>query len=49
MKLREAVENEKKRFIKRLISMNFLKMADGRQLYELTLTELQETYEKLSN
>ncbi|WP_096201915.1 Fur-regulated basic protein FbpA [Bacillus sp. FJAT-45350] len=39
--LRYAVESEKDRIIQELISNGHTKLADGRQLYELTLSELE--------
>ncbi|WP_228485745.1 Fur-regulated basic protein FbpA [Thermaerobacillus caldiproteolyticus] len=40
--LRKAVERKRQRLIKKLIKAGVHKMQDGRQLYELTLTELQQ-------
>ncbi|MBO0962521.1 Fur-regulated basic protein FbpA [Neobacillus sp. MM2021_6] len=39
--LREAVEKRKSRIIRDLISVGYTKSEDGRQLYELSLTELE--------
>ncbi|QPA33436.1 Fur-regulated basic protein FbpA (plasmid) [Anoxybacillus caldiproteolyticus] len=40
--MRKAVERKRQRLIKKLIKAGVHKMQDGRQLYELTLTELQQ-------
>jgi Fur-regulated basic protein A len=40
--LREAVEDRKKLLISQLISIGTFEDLNGRQLYELTLTELEE-------
>jgi hypothetical protein len=40
--LREAVEKRKRRIIRDLINLGYIKHIDGRQLYELSLTELEE-------
>lgn len=42
--LRRAVETKKQELINQLISTGLTKMPDGRQLYELTLTELQDEF-----
>jgi hypothetical protein len=42
---REGQERLKDELINRLIKAGWTKLADGRQLYELTLTELKEEYE----
>jgi hypothetical protein len=42
--LREAVEKRKSFIIDRLIKSGYTKLEDGRQLYELTLTELEHIY-----
>lgn len=42
--LKKAVENRKNFIIKRLIASGTYKVSDGRQLYELTLTELERLY-----
>lgn len=42
--LREAVEKRKSRIIRDLISVGYTKCEDGRQLYELLLTELEELH-----
>jgi len=46
--LRETVEKRKSRIIRDLISVGYTKCEDGQQLYELSLTELEELhrYEK---
>lgn len=38
--LRQAYDKEKQRLIEELIKCGYTKLEDGRQLYELTLTEL---------
>lgn len=45
--LRTAVEEKRQELIGRLIALGITKMPDGRQLYELTLTELQEEFRKV--
>ncbi|WP_078430461.1 Fur-regulated basic protein FbpA [Alkalihalobacterium alkalinitrilicum] len=45
--LRRAVEAKKQELIAQLISTGVTKMSDGRQLYELTLTELQDEFRKV--
>lgn len=47
--LREAQERLKESLIERLIALGVTKMNDGRQLYELTLTELTNEYEHVKN
>ncbi|OOE05031.1 hypothetical protein BO219_06500 [Anoxybacillus kestanbolensis] len=42
--LREAIENVKDKRIEQLIQMGRVKMEDGRQLYELTISELEHEY-----
>ena len=42
--LREAVERRKSRIIRDLISVGYTKREDGRQLYELPLSELEHLY-----
>lgn len=42
--LKKAVDNRKNFIIKRLIASGTYKVLDGRQLYELTLTELERLY-----
>ncbi|MDF2859623.1 MAG: hypothetical protein K0Q87_5474 [Neobacillus sp.] len=42
--LRNAVEKRKTFIINRLIKFGFTKMNDGRQLYELPLTELERIH-----
>jgi hypothetical protein len=42
--LREAVEKRKSFIINRLIKTGYTKLDDGRQLYELTLSELEHLY-----
>lgn len=46
--LREAVERQKNAYIELLIQSGFTKLTDGRQLYELTLTELIVLHKKYS-
>ncbi|MCG3085901.1 Fur-regulated basic protein FbpA [Anoxybacillus sp. LAT_35] len=42
--LREAIENVKDKRIEQLIQMGRVKMEDGRQLYDLTISELEHEY-----
>jgi hypothetical protein len=42
--LREAVEKRKDFIINRLINSGFTKLEDGRQFYEMPLTELEHLY-----
>lgn len=42
--LREAVEKRKDLLIRKLIKAGYTKMADGRQLYELTPSELEHLH-----
>ncbi|MCL9969577.1 Fur-regulated basic protein FbpA [Anoxybacillus kestanbolensis] len=42
--LREAIENVKGKRIEQLIQMGRVKMEDGRQLYDLTISELEHEY-----
>ncbi|GAC92344.1 hypothetical protein KN10_2780 [Anoxybacillus flavithermus NBRC 109594] len=42
--LRDAIENVKAKWIEQLIQLGRLKMEDGRQLYELTISELEHEY-----
>ncbi|MBT2253996.1 Fur-regulated basic protein FbpA [Priestia megaterium] len=42
--LREAVEQRKDELKNELLRMGYFKTPDKRQLYELTLSELEETY-----
>lgn len=42
--LKEAVEKRKNFIIQRLIRTGFTKMEDGRQLYELPLSDLEHLY-----
>lgn len=42
--LREAIERVKDKRIEQLIELGRVKMEDGRQLYELTLSELDHEY-----
>jgi hypothetical protein len=44
MKLKQEVEKRKDFLIRKLIQAGHNKMADGRQLYELTLSELEHIY-----
>jgi hypothetical protein len=43
--LRKAVEEQKDFYKSELIKMEYFKTPDGKQLYELTLTELEQIYE----
>jgi hypothetical protein len=43
--LRKAVEQNKDFYKSELIKMEYFKTPDGKQLYELTLTELEQIYE----
>ncbi|MFO1442664.1 Fur-regulated basic protein FbpA [Bacillus sp. Bva_UNVM-123] len=43
--LREAQERLKDSLIERLLALGVTKVNDGRQLYELTLTELTNEYD----
>lgn len=45
--LRQAVESKKQRLIDGLIDQGVTKVPDGRQLYELTLSELQHEYNEV--
>lgn len=47
--LREAQERLKDYLIHRLLKAGYTKLDDGRQLYELTLTELMNEYEEIKN
>jgi hypothetical protein len=42
--LREAVEKRKDFIIRHLVNTGYFKLEDGRQLYELPLTELEHLY-----
>lgn len=42
--LNQAVQMRKEYLINQLIEVGYTKMADGRHLYELTLTELEVVY-----
>jgi hypothetical protein len=42
--LREAVEKRKDYIIRRLINSGYTKLENGRQLYELPLSELEYLY-----
>ncbi|MGC4375899.1 Fur-regulated basic protein FbpA [Fictibacillus sp. Mic-4] len=42
--LRRAVEQRKEMIIRELISCGVFEHPDGRQLYELTLSELEDEY-----
>ncbi|MBW7651334.1 Fur-regulated basic protein FbpA [Anoxybacillus sp. ST4] len=42
--LREALEDVKVKRIEQLIQLGRVKMEDGRQLYELTISELEHEY-----
>lgn len=46
--LREAIERVKDKRIEQLIELGRVKMEDGRQLYELTLSELDHEYRCLT-
>jgi hypothetical protein len=43
--LRKAVEQSKDFYKSELIKMEYFKTPNGKQLYELTLTELEQIYE----
>jgi hypothetical protein len=43
----EAVEKKKSRVIRNLIGLGYTKHHDGRQLYELSLTELEQIYQSV--
>ncbi|MDP4086011.1 MAG: Fur-regulated basic protein FbpA [Bacillota bacterium] len=45
--LRKAQDRLKDFLINRLIKAGIMKMEDGRQLYELTLTELKKEYREM--
>lgn len=45
--LRTAVEEKRQELIGRLIELGVTKMPDGQQLYELTLTELQDEFRRV--
>ncbi|HWO95816.1 MAG TPA: Fur-regulated basic protein FbpA [Bacillus sp. (in: firmicutes)] len=45
--LNQAVQMRKEYLINQLIEVGYTKMADGRQLYELTLTELEAVYNNM--
>ncbi|MGY3717157.1 Fur-regulated basic protein FbpA [Sutcliffiella cohnii] len=48
-RLRKAVE-ERMDFLKsQLLKMKYIKTPDGKQLYELTLTELEQIYENVKS
>lgn len=42
--LRKAVEERRNFIIRRLIAAGYNKMTDGRQFYELTLSDLERLY-----
>ncbi|MFP7483362.1 Fur-regulated basic protein FbpA [Priestia filamentosa] len=42
--LRQVVEHEKDLYKNRLLEMGYFKTPEGKQLYELTLSELEEIY-----
>jgi Fur-regulated basic protein A len=42
--LRQAIEHEKDLYKNKLLEMGYFKTPEGKQLYELTLSELQEIY-----
>jgi hypothetical protein len=44
-KLRRAVEQKKDELKIRLFKLGYFKTLDGKQLYELTLSELEQIYE----
>ncbi|MGC4378286.1 Fur-regulated basic protein FbpA [Fictibacillus sp. Mic-4] len=46
--LRRAVEGRKKMLIRELITCGIFEHPDGRQLYELTLTELEDEFRFLN-
>jgi hypothetical protein len=43
--LRNAIEQQKDFYKSELIKMDYFKTPDGKQLYELTLSELEQIYE----
>jgi hypothetical protein len=43
-RLRQAVEHEKDLYKNKLLEMGYFKTPEGKQLYELTLSELEEIY-----
>lgn len=45
--LNRLVEQEKDRLKSELIKMNYFKTLDGKQLFELTLSELEQIYENV--
>ncbi|WP_078410085.1 Fur-regulated basic protein FbpA [Priestia abyssalis] len=45
--LNQAVQMRKEYLINQLIEVGYTKTADGRQLYELTLTELEVVYNNI--
>jgi Fur-regulated basic protein A len=42
--LRKAVEHEKDLYKNKLLELGYFKTPEGKQLYELTLSELEEIY-----
>ncbi|AXM89717.1 Fur-regulated basic protein FbpA [Anoxybacillus ayderensis G10] len=42
--LRDAIEDVKAKRIEQLIQLGRVKMEDGRQLYDLTISELEHEY-----
>ncbi|AJI21451.1 Fur-regulated basic protein FbpA [Priestia megaterium] len=47
MELRKRVEEKRKSLINALIQKNVYKDSNERQLYELTLTELEDLYRRV--
>ncbi|QSX20015.1 Fur-regulated basic protein FbpA [Priestia megaterium] len=47
MELRKRVEKKRKSLINALIQKNVYKDSNKRQLYELTLTELEDLYRRV--
>lgn len=45
--LRRAIEHQKDFYKNELLNMGYFKTPDGKQLYELTLTELEQIYENI--
>ncbi|MGY3716764.1 Fur-regulated basic protein FbpA [Sutcliffiella cohnii] len=45
MQLLKAVEQEKEMLINKLINMGYFETDDGRQLYELSPSEIKQIYE----
>lgn len=45
--LSRAIEHQKDVYKNKLLDMGYFKTPDGKQLYELTLTELEQIYENI--